>query len=111
MTQKIEHFQKSLHLKRRYVGFQYAATTLELFTENKDHLLFLKPVFSTVAEKYHVQPHCIERDIRTIINRCWTPEIRPAFLEISPVPLMCKPTVSEFLNILYWYAHQREASL
>lgn len=103
MKQEMDRIQKALRLHRTYIGFRYLICALDLALEDEDRLLSLKSIFALVAAKYQVRPHFIERDIRTIIARCWQPEFRSGLQQIAPFPLHGKPTVSEFLDILYWY--------
>ena len=92
----MEHLQEILLLKRAYLGWRYL--------ENEDYLLFLeRGAFPAVASQYHTKVHCIERNIRTVIDQCWRPESRSGLQSICPIPLDQKPTVSEFIDILYLY--------
>ena len=100
----MEHLQEILLLKRAYLGWRYLGSLLSLALENEDYLLFLeRGAFPAVASQYHTKVHCIERNIRTVIDQCWRPESRSGLQSICPIPLDQKPTVSEFLDILYLY--------
>ena len=100
----MEQLKEILHLKRAYLGWRYLASLLELALENEDYLLFLeRGAFPVIAEQYHTKVHCIERNIRTVIDQCWRPKSRLGLQSICPIPLVQKPTVSEFIDILYLY--------
>ena len=100
----MEYLQEILHLKRSYLGWRYLTSLLTLALENEDYLLFLeRGAFPVIAKQYHTKVHCIERNIRTVIDQCWRPDSRLGLQSICPIPLSQKPTVSEFIDILYLY--------
>lgn len=101
---KLQSLPALLQIRRSYKGVSYLLASLELALENEDLLLFPgQTIFPAVAKRYHVNLCCIERDIRTVIDHCWHPESRQALRNLAPYPLNRKPTVCEFLDILYWY--------
>ena len=92
------------NIHKRYKGLCYLTASLELALDNEDLLLFPgQMIFPAVADRYHVNLCCIERDIRTVIEHCWRQDSRQALQALAPYPLARKPTVCEFLDILYWY--------
>ena len=100
----MEYLQEILHLKRSYLGWRYLTSLLTLALENEDYLLFLeRGAFPVIAKQYHTKVHCIERNIRTVIDQCWRPDSRLGLQSNCPIPLSQKPTVSEFIDILYLY--------
>ena len=49
-----------------------------------------------------------ERNIRTAINACWNSPNREKLLTMSPYPLQKAPSVTAFIDILYWYLKNQE---
>lgn len=93
----------ALGIHGTYKGYHYLVTTLELAIENEDKLYYIsKSIFPIVAKKYHTNVHCVERNIRTVILNCWNSPYRNMLQRISPCPLFKPPSVSEFIDILYW---------
>lgn len=88
------------HLK----GYPYLLDTMEFALKSPktiDH--FPKLIFPDVARKHHTTVCCIERDLRTIVRYCWNSPNRRILQEISFYPLERKPTLTQFLEILYWH--------
>jgi two-component system response regulator (stage 0 sporulation protein A) len=99
---KLRDLQAGLGIHSTYKGYYYLISSLELIMEDESILLYLnRLLYPEVAKKYHTSPYCIERDIRTIVNQCWNSH-RELLLNIAPYPLERKPSVGEFLDILYW---------
>lgn len=108
----MQHLQEILQLKRPYLGCRYLVYTLSLALENEDYLFFLeRSAFPAVADQFHTKTHCIERNIRTVIDQCWMPECRAGLQSICPIPLTQKPTVSEFIDILYLYYVRKKSAV
>lgn len=101
---KLQSLPTLLNLRKKYKGICFLTASLEMAMENEDLLLFPgQTLFPLVADHYHVNLCCIERDIRTVIDHCWQEDSRQALQALTPYPLSQKPTVCEFLDILYWY--------
>ncbi len=95
---------RQLGLHGTYKGYHFLMASLELALENETQLSFYsKTIFPTVARIYQSTPSRIERDIRTVIGHCWNCSGREKLTEITPYELKKQPTVTEFIDILYWY--------
>ena len=95
---------RELGIHATYKGYHFLMMALEMALENEKHLSnYSKTIFPTVARNYQSTPARIERDIRTVIEHCWNCSGREKLLEIAPYPLYKHPTVSEFIDITYWY--------
>ncbi|MCI5509690.1 MAG: sporulation initiation factor Spo0A C-terminal domain-containing protein [Oliverpabstia sp.] len=100
---KVKELPLRLGIHRTYKGYHYLVTTLELAATDDHNLLFLsKNIFPIVARKYNTTVYCVERNIRTVIQNCWNSPCREILLEMAPYPLTKIPTVSEFIDLLYW---------
>ena len=100
---KVKELPLRLGIHRTYKGYHYLVTTLELAATDDHNLLFLsKNIFTIVARKYNTTVYCVERNIRTVIQNCWNSPCREILLEMAPYPLTKIPTVSEFIDLLYW---------
>lgn len=101
---KPQHLLSSLGIPSNRKGYWFTSRSLELALEDENRLILLsRNLFPLVAAYYHTDIRCIERDIRTIIDNCWDSPSRKNLQEISPYALTYKPTVGEFLDILYWH--------
>ncbi|NCB92660.1 MAG: hypothetical protein EOM40_08860 [Clostridia bacterium] len=100
--EKLKELQYYLGIHSTYKGYNYIISSVELIMENEECLLYLnKYLFPAIAKKYDTTAFCINKNIRTIINACWN-TYPDRLNEIAPYPLYDRPTVDEFLDILYW---------
>lgn len=82
---------------------------LELAITDQKNLLYMsKSIFPVIAARYGTTYSCIERNIRTAINACWNSPNREKLLTMSPYPLQKAPSVTAFIDILYWYLKNQE---
>lgn len=94
----------SLGIHGTYKGYRYLIYALELSLEDEDRLLFVtKNLYPIIAERYHTTIECVDRNLRTVIAHCWKSKNRALLEQISSYPLKDCPTVTEFLDILYWH--------
>ena len=103
---EISHLVRSLGIGATYRGYRYLILALSLCFEDEDYLLGIsKLLYPYIAKTYHTSVSSVERDLRTVIKVCWERGNRQLLEEISPYPLLQKPTTSEFLDILTEYLH------
>ena len=96
-----------LGIHRTYKGYHFLIDSLELALEDEVNLLYItKNIFPVVAHKNHTTVYCVERNIRTVIHNCWDSPCREVLQAMAPYPLEKPPTVSEFIDILYWELKQ-----
>lgn len=99
----------SIGIPDTYKGFYYLTDAMTLALEDENRLLsFTTTIFPAIAQKHHTNIRCIERDIRTVINICWNSDFRPDLIRICPYRLIIRPSVGEFLDILFWELSQNE---
>lgn len=100
-TKIIADLPIELGIKRTYKGYFFLIAALELAITDQKNLLYMsKSIFPTYS--------CIERNIRTAINACWNSPNREKLLTMSPYPLQKAPSVTAFIDILYWYLKNQE---
>lgn len=99
----------TLGIRNSYKGYYYLVDSLSLIIEDENRLLSIgTELFPVIASKYHTDVRCIERNIRTVINACWKSSACEKLRSICPYPLETRPTVGEFLDILFWYLLQEQ---
>ena len=91
-------------------GYFFLIAALELAITDQKNLLYMsKSIFPIIASRYDTTYSCIERNIRTAINACWnSPDHREKLLAMSPYPLQKAPSVTAFIDILYWHLKNQE---
>ncbi len=101
---KIHFVPRQLGLHGTQKGYRYLIDSIQMALEDEKKLiLFTKTIFSEVAQKYDTDPANVERNIRTLVHQCWNSPYKEELLKIAPYRLEKKPTVGEFIDILYWH--------
>ena len=104
---KIERLIRSLGIGATYRGYKYVCHGIFLCLQDEDYLLATsKLLYPAIAQKFQTSSCSVERDLRTIINVCWERGNSRLLRDISPYPLLSKPTVGEFLDIATGYLSQ-----
>ena len=104
---EIPHLVRSLGIGATYRGYRYLTLALSLCYEDEDYLLGIsKLLYPHIAQTYQTSVSSVERDLRTVITVCWERGNRELLKEISPCPLLSKPTTGEFLDILTCHLHK-----
>lgn len=99
----------TLGIRTTYKGYYYLVTALEQALEDESRLLsYSTTIFPYIAEKYHTNIKCVERNIRTIIKICWESPSRKMLQNLAPYPLERQPSVGEFIDLLFWYLSRQE---
>jgi len=101
-TKIIADLPIELGIKRTYKDYFF------LIADQKNLLYMSKSIFPVIAARYGTTYSCIERNIRTAINACWNSPNREKLLTMSPYPLQKAPSVTAFIDILYWYLKNQE---
>lgn len=100
-----------LGIHSTYKGYSYLVTSLKIALINDQPLLCIsKSIFPEVAYLHHTTVSNVERDLRTIIHVCWNSEGREILNSMSYYELHKPPTVSEFIDILYWFYRKNSKS-
>lgn len=104
---KIEYLIRSLGIGATYRGYRYLSHGIELCMEDEDYLLGIsKLLYPTIAREFQTTSVSVERDIRTVIKVCWERGNRSYLQQIALHPILCRPTASEFFDMLVAYLHR-----
>ena len=102
--QNLYFLPKQLGIHGTQKGCRYLVDSIQTALEDERNLiLFTKSIFEEIAHKYDTTPANVERNIRTLIEQCWNSPHKAELLKIAPYRLEKKPTVGEFIDILYWH--------
>ncbi len=94
----------ALGIHATYKGYHFLVMALELTLEDDDRLLYVtKNLYPTIAHHYHTTIECIDRNLRTVIRKCWNSQQRGLLQSIASYPLTSCPTVTQFIDILHWH--------
>ena len=95
----------SFGVNRSYTGHSYVVYGLLLITEDPGRLEYItKSLYLDIAEHYHTNWSCVEKNIRTIVNAVWDSH-NTELLEVifNKTKRHKKPTNKEFLKYMYDY--------
>ena len=96
-----------LGICRTFHGFSYIAYAMTLIRKDKDYLCYVtKSLYIDIAKEFATTPTCVEKNIRTIVNKIWekSEANQKYIIEIfGEVYLVQKPANAEFLELLYDY--------
>lgn len=98
---EIECLIRSLGIGATYRGYRYLSYALKLCIQDEDYLLSVsKLLYPQIAKHFRATSGSVERNIRTVIKVCWERGNRSYLQDIALHTLSCRPTSSEFLDIL-----------
>ena len=104
----IELLIHELEIHSTYHGYRYLQYAVSLALQDEDYLLAItKSMYPAIAERFHASVSSIERNIRTVITVCWERGNKKLLKQMTPYPLLDKPTTGEFLDILVTYCKQK----
>ena len=89
------------NIKPSYYGFRLLRDAITYCVENRSFTALGKEVYQEIARRYNTTATAVERNIRTIIDRCWeaSPENFCAnFFGIPCTSIRQKPTAKEFIS-------------
>lgn len=94
---------RTLGIRKTQKGYHYLIASIHMALEDEKNLIqFTKTMFGKLALEYDTDPSNIERNIRTLIDQCWSSAYKVELQKIAPYRLDKKPTVGAFIDILYW---------
>lgn len=107
-TQEIEKLIRSLGIGATYRGYRYLCHGIALCLEDENYLLSVsKLLYPQIAKIYCTTSSSVERDIRTVVKVCWERGNQQFLQDIALHPLLCKPTASEFIDILVAHLYMK----
>ncbi len=109
-TTIIEDLIFSLGIRPSQKGFHQLAYALRLALDNEDRLICVSQrLFSIITTQCGTSSNTIDHNIKRIIKTCWySAEGKRKLTMIAPTSLENCPTVTEFLDILYWAVKRME---
>ena len=105
---KIYGIIRKLGVTSKYKGYFFVADAIQLAMNSQGKPIFItKDIYPYLARKYKTPPMNIEHNIRTVINTCWETN-KKGMDEIAGYPMVCKPTNSEFIDMVAYYLSEEE---
>ena len=98
---------------KHYLGIEYLIEALNIMEKEWSTLPLTnlsKSLYHDIAQKYCTSKHCIERDIRTLINTLWTKGDITVLNQIFQTTLKKCPSNSEFIYALWLYSHKEDTN-
>lgn len=98
-------------VNRRHTGYIYLRDAIRLVQKKQDrHVFITKEIYPMIAQRHGTTEFCVERNIRTAINRCW--ENHPEYIrEILGYRASKCPGNAEFINAVVYYMEEFEEDL
>lgn len=93
-----------LGVNGKLAGFHYAAYMVEQVRDQPENMVLItKRLYMQTAEHFNTTPSCVERNLRTLIQSCWSYPDHSLLNLISGTELRQPPTNSHFIDILAAY--------
>lgn len=100
---KIHSVLKKASYSKRYRGYKELADCLYLVLQDENRLCSIMKVYEEIAEKYHVNGSCVEKNIRKVNEAAWKKGGKKFINEISGQHYVVVPQTSELLEIFLDY--------
>lgn len=69
---KVERILRSCKITTKYKGYFYLPEAVQIAETHADEpVQVTKDIYPQIARKYHTSVCCVERNIRTVVERCW----------------------------------------
>ena len=93
-----------LGVNGKLAGFHYAAYMVEQVRDQPENMVLItKRLYMQTAEHFNTTPSCVERNLRTLIQSCWSYPDNILLNLIAGKELKQPPTNSHFIDILAAY--------
>lgn len=100
-TQIIRQF----NITTKYKGYYFVLEAIDIASAKQNEILYItKDIYPMIARKYQTSTYSVEKDIRTIIEKCWTNN-RELLEKIAGCKLDYCPTNSEFIDYMTYYVN------
>lgn len=97
-----------LGMTANYNGFRYIIQAVSLCLDDESKLrLITKCIYPEIAKANNTSDRCVERSIRTIIQKTWD-ENQQEFRELAGYNIKRKPTNAEFISMLLLHESQKQ---
>ncbi len=96
-----EHLLCCLGASEKLAGFPCTTYMVEQVREDPERIRpITKRLYRETAQKFHIFPSSVERDLRTLIRSCWEQPDRSFLEHVAGQALSKPPTNSEFIDML-----------
>ena len=96
----VHHLLYRFCVTRNYRGTDYVAYAIWLAAQDVTRMqLITKCIYPDVAKHFGIQPHSVERDIRTLIHHIWEHDPESFYL-VTGLRLRKMPTNARFIAML-----------
>ncbi len=98
-----------LGVRRNLKGYYYICEAIELIRQDESSLMHLKEqIYEVIALNHEQNWSTVQRCMATIVARCWAEGREKELSMMSGGRMLRKPTVAEFLDIIYEYISSME---
>lgn len=95
---------KQIGIPATLIGHRYLAYAIQLCIHNEDYLLSItRRLYEDVAEHFHTNAKCVDRDIRTAIARAYDHGNWTMLSELANRAISYKTSNGEFIDIISTY--------
>ena len=103
----------SFGVSRSYTGYNYVVYSLQLILEDEERIdCITKTLYLDVAKHFHTNWSCVEKNMRTIVNRVWNSHnIELLDIIFNRSNRNKKPTNKEFFKYMYDYIIEMDSEL
>lgn len=99
-----ERLLRLLGVSGKLSGFRYAVYMVEQVRDQPENMVLVtKRLYMLTAEHFNTTPSCVERNLRTLIQNCWSYPDHSFLNLIAGAELKQAPTNSQFVDILAAY--------
>lgn len=96
-----ERLLRRLGCTRKLLGFPYTVYMVERIKEDPEAInLITKRLYHEAADQFGGSDLAVERNVRTIVRRCWAWPDHTLLEHIAGGPLHYCPTNAEFLDMM-----------
>lgn len=90
-----------LGIAPNYKGYHQMLTALEIVEANPESLTMVtKWLYPAVAKRHQTNWKQVERNLRIVVRVAWGTN-QDLLQKLSPIPVKKRPTVSQFISILW----------
>lgn len=106
MTHKIIRY---FNITSKYKGYPLIIDAINLYiSKDGDYIKITKDIYPIISKKYNISTSCVERNIRTVVETCWTNDKETVQSIIGHKIIRC-PSNSEFIDAIAFYImHNKE---
>lgn len=98
---------RQFNITTKYKGYYFVLDAIEIaVTKQNESLHITKDIYPSIAQKHDTSIYNVEKNIRTIVEKCWANNKR--LLEIiAGCKLDYCPTNSEFIDYIAYYVNKQ----